>query len=338
MTTIVELIRRLIPEYDTLHPIQKQLLEKYFYYRVLFNLHDRIGIKHANIERAKQIDEAYIRKTTPYGVKRSICKFGEKCFRNNPVHLRDFLHYRETTKKTIERYNREIENLKIHGLIHESITHNDNHTDNKNNETRIIEAAKEFADFVLTQYQSLETDRFMRLLSLLGEFEQPINPEYDSQEYGLECPGFAIITTWIVNIRDPTYGNASLTSLFSILDQIPISGSYDKERIHREMPLVYQIYAEQMYPNQSRSIRDDPLVSNNTLMDYLDKLDMNEPSLTRTHHTIKRRRIITDEASLARLGEGVTRRKKPKRRKKSNKSKPKVKRLRRSRPRSKKSH
>ena len=333
MTTIVELIRRLIPEYDTLHPIQKQLLEKYFYYRVLFNLHDRIGIKHANIDRAKQIDEAYIRKTTSYGAKRSICKFGEKCFRNNPVHLRDFLHYRESTIKTIERYNREIETLKMHGLIYDSITHN-----NKNNTNYIIKAAKEFADFVLTQYQSLETDRFMRLLSLLGEFEQPINPEYDSQEYGLECPGFAIIMTWIVNIHNPTYSNETLTSLFSILDQIPVSGSYNKERIRREMPSVYHLYIEEMYPVQSHSIRDDPLVSNNTMIDYLDKLDTKDPSLTRTHHATKRRRIITDEVSLARLGEGVTRRKKSKRRKKSNKSKPKLKRLMRSQPRSKKSH
>ena len=317
-----------------MHPIQKQLLEKYFNYRVLFNLDDRIGIKHANIERTKQIDKAYIRKTTPYGAKLPICKFGEKCFRKNPVHLRDFLHYRESTIKTIERYNREIEILKIHRLIHESIPH----TDNKNNETRIIDAAKEFADFVLRQYQSLETDRFMRLLSLLGEFEQPINPEYDSQEYGLECPGFAIIMTWIVNIHNPTYGNETLASLFSILDQIPVSGSYNKERISREMPSVYHLYIEEMYPYQSHSIRDDPLVSNNTMMDYLDKLNTKDPSLTRTHHTTKRRRIITDETSLSRVGEGLTRRKKSKRRKKSNKSKPKVKRLMRSRPRSKKSH
>ena len=298
MTTIVDLINQLIPEYYRMHPIQKQLLEKYFNYRVLFNLDDRIGIKHANIDRTKQIDEADIRKTIPEGAKRPICKFGEKCFRKNPVHLRDFLHYRESTIKTIERYNREIETLKMHGLIYDSITHN-----NKNNTNYIIKAAKEFADFVLTQYQSLETDRFMRLLSLLGEFEQPINPEYDSQEYGLECPGFAIIMTWIMNIDDPIYGNESLASLFSILDQIPVSGSYNKERIRREMPLVYQIYIEQMYPEQSRVIRDDPLISNNTLMDYLDKMDANEPSLTMTHHKTKRRRVISDEASSSRLGE-----------------------------------
>lgn len=284
-----QLIRLSFPDYDAMHPTQQELLEKYFNYRVLFDLDDRIKMKHTNIERLQRQDIASVRATTPRGNGKHVCKFGHACFRKNPEHMQDFLHYTNATKRRIERYMREIELLEAHQRYHltysQSQSHNHNHIENK------IAAAKQLGDFVLSQYQTLETDRFMRLLQLLSEFEQPINPEVDSQEYGLECPGFAIIMTWIINIHDPTYANTDLATLFSLLDQIPVSGSYNKQRIQKEMTRVYRAYIDNIYPGQGRYIRDDPLISNNTMMDYLDKLSGTNPSLEKTTYTAKRRRV-----------------------------------------------
>ena len=213
---------------------------------------------------------------------------------------------------------REIELLEAHQQHNfnklDKYSHNDNHNAIKDK----IDAAKQFADFVLMQYQTLETDRFMRLLQLLSEFEQPINPEADSQEYGLECPGFAIIMSWIINIYDPTYGDTSLTTLFSLLDQIPVSGSYNKERIEREMPEVYRAYIDNIYPEQGRYIRDDPLISNNTIMDYLDKMFGSNPSIEKTTYTVKRRRM-TPLAGIIRKSSSARKKSKKKHRKKSKK-------------------
>ena len=286
-----QLIRQSIPEYDNMHPTQQELLEKYFNYRVLFDLDDRIQMKLANIERLQRQDIASVRTTTPGGNKKHVCKFGHACFRKNPEHSRDFLHYTDVTKRRVERYMREIELLKAHQQHH--LNKHDNYTQKHNIVKDQIDAAKQLADFVLMQYQTLETDRFMRLLQLLSEFEQPINPELDSQEYGLECPGFAIIMTWIINIDDSRYGDTNLATLFSLLDQIPVSGSYNKERIQKEMSEVYKAYIDNIYPEQGRYIRDDPLISNNTMADYLDKLseDSSNTNFEKTTYTVKRRRM-----------------------------------------------
>ena len=286
-----QLIRLSFPEYDAMHPIQQELLEKYFNYRVLFDLKDRIKMKHTNIERLQRQDIASVRATTPGGNRKHVCKFGHACFRKNPEHMQDFLHYTKATKQRIERYMREIELLEIHQQYHLNRQEKYSQTDIHNHIENKIAAAKQLGDFVLSQYQTLETDRFMRLLQLLSEFEQPINPEVDSQEYGLECPGFAIIMTWIINIHDPTYADPSLATLFSLLDQIPVSGSYNKQRIQKEMPRVYRAYIDNIYPGQGRYIRDDPLISNNTMMDYLDKLSESNSSLEKTTYTAKRRRV-----------------------------------------------
>ena len=286
-----QLIRQYFPEYDDMHPIQQELLEKYFNYRVLFDLEDRIQIKQKNIERLQRLDIASVRATTPGGNRKHVCKFGHACFRKNPEHMQEYLHYTDMTKRRIERYMREIELLELHQRYHLTYSQSQNHNHNYNHIENKIAAAKQLGDFVLTQYNTLETDRFMRLLQLLSEFEQPINPELDNQEYGLECPGFAIIMTWIINIHDPTYADTNLATLFSLLDQIPVSGSYNKQRIQKEMPRVYRAYIDNIYTGQGRYIRDDPLISNNTMMDYLDKLSVSNPSLEKTTYTAKRRRL-----------------------------------------------
>jgi len=299
-----------------MHPTQQELLEKYFNYRVLFDLDDRIQMKLANIERLQRQDIASVRTTTPGGNKKHVCKFGHACFRKNPEHSRDFLHYTDVTKRRVDRYMREIELLKAHQQHH--LNKQDNYIQKHNIVKDKIDAAKQLADFVLMQYQTLETDRFMRLLQLLSEFEQPINPEADSQEYGLECPGFAIIMSWIINIHDPTYGDTSLATLFSLLDQIPVSGSYNKERIQKEMPQVYRVYIDNIYPEQGRYIRDDPLISNNTMADYLDKLSeySSNTNFEKTTYTVKRRRM-TPLAGIIRKSSRARKKSKKKHRKKS---------------------
>ena len=315
-----QLIRQSIPEYDAMHPTQQELLEKYFNYRVLFDLDDRIKMKLANIERTQRQDIASVRTTTPGGNRKHVCKFGHACFRKNEEHSRDFLHYTDVTKRRVERYMREIELLEAHQQHHLNRQDNYSHNDNNNAIKDKIDAAKQLADFGLMQYQTLETDRFMRLLQLLSEFEHPINPEADSQEYGLECPGFAIIMSWIINIHDPTYSDPSLATLFSLLDQIPVSGSYNKERIQKEMPRVYKAYIDNIYPGQSRYIRDDPLISNNTMADYLDKLseDSSNTNFEKTTYTVKRRRM-TPLAGIIRKPSRARKKSKKKHRKKSRK-------------------
>ena len=317
-----QLIRLSFPEYDAMHPIQQELLEKYFNYRLLFDLEDRIKRKHTNIERLQHQDIAYVRATTPGGNIKHVCKFGHACFRKNPEHIQDFLHYTNATKRRIERYMRDIELLEAHQQYHLNKRDKYSQTDNHNHVENKIAAAKQLADFVLSQYNTLETDRFMRLLQLLIEFEQPINPELDNQEYGLECPGFAIIMTWIINIHDPTYADNDLATLFSLLDQIPVSGSYNKQTIKREMPEVYKAYIDNIYPGQGRYIRDDPLISNNTMMDYLDKLSGTNPSLEKTTYTVKRRRV-TPLAGITRNHKRVRKKSKKKHRTKKHRKRSK---------------
>ena len=324
---LTQLIRQSFSEYDAMHPIQQELLEKYFNYRVLFDLEDRIQIKQKNIERLQRLDITSVRATTPVGNRKHVCKFGDACFRKNPKHMQEYLHYTDMTKRRIERYMREIELLEAHQQYY--LTYSQNNSQNNNQVENKIAAAKQLGDFVLTQYHTLETDRFMRLLQLLSQFEQPINPELDNQEYGLECPGFAIIMIWIINIHDPTYADTNLATLFSLLDQIPVSGSYNKQRIQKEMPRVYRAYIDNIYIGQGRYIRDDPLISNNTMMDYLDKLssDRTNPSLDKTTYTVKRRRVtplagITRKHKRRSTKRRSTKRRSTKRyRKKSKKSK-----------------
>ena len=274
-----QLIRQSIPEYDSMHPIQQELLEKYFNYRVLFDLQDRFKIKQKNIERLQRQDIASVRATTPGGYRKHVCKFGHACFRKNPEHLEEYLHYSKAVKNRIDRYMIDIELLESHQQHHlnklQTQGQSHNQVENK------IATAKQFADFVLTQYNTLETDRFMQLLQLLAQFEQPINPELDNQDYGLECPGFAIIMTWIMNIHDTKYRKKSLAIFFSLLDQIPVSGSYNKETIQKEIPPVNSAYRDNIYPEQGRYIRDDPLISNNTMADYLDNLSDDDTNTKR---------------------------------------------------------
>ena len=264
------LIKLMVRGHDKLGAKTKELVEKYFNYRILFDLDERIKLKFENLKMLKKDDELYVRATTPGGQTKRMCQYGENCFRKNKEHLSDFLHYTDRGLQKIATYKGTIKLLLEHQKIYRNIAAN--MSPNRLN-MFIIERAKIFTDTVLSLYRSLDTDTFTTTMYILSEFEQPINTETNILDYGLECPGFAILMTFIYNIENEEYRQETYSVLFSLLDQIPISGSYKKTVIERLFPRVYSVYMWSINPKQGNYIRNDPIISNNTMMDFLQNIE-----------------------------------------------------------------
>ena len=102
--------------------------------------------------------------------------------------------------------------------------------------------------------------------------------------------------TFIYNIENEEYRQEIYSGLFSLLDQIPISGSYKKTDIKHMFPRVHSVYMISMYPEQGNYIRNDPIISNNTMMDFLANIeDMSSRQPGR-----KRQRTMKDASGIKR--------------------------------------
>lgn len=287
------LIKLMVRGHDKLDATTKELVEKYFNYRILFDLGERSKLKLENLKMLKKDDELYVRATTPGGKTKRMCQYGENCFRKNREHLSDFLHYTDRGLQKIATYKGSIKMLLEHQKLYRDIT--SNMTPNRLNMI-IIERAKIFTDAVLSLYRTLDTDTFTTTMYILSEFEQPINTETNILDYGLECPGFAILMTFIYNIENEEYRQETYSGLFSLLDQIPISGSYKKTEIERLFPRVYSVYMRSINPVQGNYIRNDPIISNNTMMDFLANIE----DMSSRHPSRKRQRTMKDASGIKR--------------------------------------
>lgn len=287
------IIKLMVRGHDNLDETTKELVEKYFNYRILFDLDERIKLKFENLKMLKKDDEVYVRATTQGGKTKRMCQYGENCFRKNKEHIEDFLHYSDRGLQKIATYKGAIKLLLEHQKLYRYIT--SNMSTNRLN-ILIIERAKIFTDTVLLLYRSLDIDAFTTTMYILSEFEQPINTETSNINYGLECPGFAILMTFIYNIDNGEYRQETYSGLFSLLDQIPISGSYKKTDIKHMFPRVHSVYMISMYPEQGNYIRNDPIISNNTMMDFLSNIE----DMSSRQQSRKRQRTMKDASGIKR--------------------------------------
>ena len=70
------IIKLLVRGHDKLDATTKELVEKYFNYRILFDLEERSKLKFENLKMLKKDDELYVRATTPGCKTKLMCQYG----------------------------------------------------------------------------------------------------------------------------------------------------------------------------------------------------------------------------------------------------------------------
>lgn len=283
---IIDLIKLLTNEsYESFTDMQKDMIKKYFDYRCLFDFQDRIPIKQKEISQAKSDNISF--QQAIYG-KKPFCNYGEKCFRTNEKHKKKFLHYDEKTIKLIQFKEKELSYLKKYKKIHYLLLKKYN---NNNIDSIIIEKAKIFTDFLIDSFNHLNNNDFEILVTKLRDFEIPISNSIDKFKtiYGLECPTFALLMTFILNIDNEKYKVNKYSFLLSLLDQSGVSGTYKKELIEKKFKDVFDLYIEKIY-NHNNTVLDSNTIAVNTLAYFLSNLDDTTNSFGKKKKTKKRKK------------------------------------------------
>lgn len=305
MDNIEELIQYYILDFNRLPNNIKELIKLYFNYRTCFDLSGRIKIKQKNLFYVIQRDISEIKTIKGLPNTKQICKHGIKCYRKNANHLSEYIHHSSNAIKLMQNLNRDIFILTKHQEIYE---------EKKLPNQDLKELAKNFTDKVTHMYKefaSLEKmEDFDKILHLLVQFEQPIDSNSGRLEYGFECPGFAILMTFILNIEQYLDERYNYDTMFTMLDGVPISGTYLKEDIKKSFNEVLDKFNQNIKPLLHESIKNDRIISINTFAQLFNKQE---------EKSIKRQKIY---------GTGRKRKKEPKEKKlKTNKQKLNFKKL-----------